>query len=96
MSRKRKKYRETLVKHSDRRVHAFEELIDGCQVIKMYNWEQPMKERVSRLRHLESTSIWCMYLLQAINMCSGIASVPIIGSVTYACCLGHRKSVENI
>jgi ABC-type multidrug transport system fused ATPase/permease subunit len=60
-------YQKTIV-CSDKRIKAYSELLDGCQLIKMYNWEKLMEERVLNLRNDELSSIKLASHLRAINV----------------------------
>ncbi|CAF3726393.1 unnamed protein product [Rotaria sp. Silwood1] len=84
LGRQFSRYRERIVTYTDQRVHAFEELINGCQTIKMYNWEKYIETRVSRMRELELASIRRASLLRAVNMALFFAAMPLVGFSTYA------------
>ncbi|CAF3726406.1 unnamed protein product [Rotaria sp. Silwood1] len=76
--------REKIMTHTAQRLHAFKELIDGYQTIKMYNWEKHFETRVSRIRELELSAIRRASFLRAINMAIFFAVMPLVGFSTYA------------
>lgn len=83
-SRQFSRYRGITATHADSRLHSFEELINGCQVIKIYNWEKSLEERVLRMRELELASIRRASHVRALNMSLYFASVPLIGFALFA------------
>lgn len=83
-SRQFTRYNRTKSACADKRVHAFNEVISGCRVIKMYNWEKPMEENVLRLRKEEFRCIKKSSCLRAFNMAIFFAAVPLI-SLTAFC-----------
>ncbi|CAF4504957.1 unnamed protein product, partial [Rotaria sp. Silwood2] len=84
LGRQFSRYRDRIVTHTDKRVHAFEELINGCQTIKMHNWEKFIEMRASRMRELELASIRRASLLRAVNLALFFAAMPLVGFSTYA------------
>ena len=89
-------YRQSIVTYTDQRIHAFAELINGCQVIKLFNWEKYMKKRVSRIRQLELDGIRRISLLRALNMGLFFASVPLMGCCTYAGASFIRRPLKAV
>lgn len=77
------KYRKTTMTCADKRVQAVNELVNGCQIVKMYNWEKPMEERVKSLRQNELASILRASRLRAINMGLYFSSLPLISLATF-------------
>ncbi|UJR19499.1 hypothetical protein I4U23_022628 [Adineta vaga] len=51
------KYRKGTMSYTDKRVQTINELVNGCQIIKMYNWEKAMEQRVCETRRLELSNI---------------------------------------
>jgi ATP-binding cassette subfamily C (CFTR/MRP) protein 4 len=76
-------YRKTTMACVDKRVQAVNELVNGCQIVKMYNWEKPMEERVKKLRENELASILRASRLRAINMGLYFSSLPLISLATF-------------
>ena len=76
-------YRHKTMKCADKRVQAINELVNGCQLVKMYNWERPMEERVHELRRKELASILQASRLRAINMGLYFSSLPLIALTTF-------------
>ena len=83
---------------ADKRVHAFNELIHGYHIVKLYNWEEPMKERVLRLRQSEFDSIRRASRLRATNTGLFFASVPLMALGTFgsAWLMGSPLTVADI
>jgi ATP-binding cassette subfamily C (CFTR/MRP) protein 4 len=76
-------YRKTTMLCADKRVQAVNELVNGCQIVKMYNWEKPMEQRVQNLRQNELASIIRASRLRAINMGLYFSSLPLISLATF-------------
>ncbi|CAF3726496.1 unnamed protein product [Rotaria sp. Silwood1] len=70
--------------YTSQRLQAFEELTDGCQTIKMNNWEKYIEMRISRIRELELSAIRRASVLRAINLTIFFAVMPLIGFSAYA------------
>ncbi len=77
------RYRITTMTCADKRVQAINELVNGCQIVKMYNWEKPMEERIKTLRQNELSSILRASRLRAINMGLYFSSLPLISLATF-------------
>ncbi|KAJ8304060.1 hypothetical protein KUTeg_017643 [Tegillarca granosa] len=60
---------------SDKRIHMMNEIIAGMRVIKMYCWEKPFSDLISKLRRDEIIEIWKATMAKAINI-SIYLSVP--------------------
>ena len=86
-------YRHKTMKCADKRVQAINELVNGCQLVKMYNWERPMEERVHELRRKELASILQASRLRAINMGLYFSSLPLIALTTFG---GHWLMGHNL
>ena len=82
-SRRFSQYRKTTMEYTDKRVHMFNELVNGCHIIKMYNWEKAMEQRVKETRHKELVSIFNASHLRALNMGLSFASLPLISLATF-------------
>ena len=92
------RYRKTTMLYTDKRVQTFNELVNGCQIIKMYNWEKAMEERVRETRKYELLSIYKASCLRAINMALSFATLPLIALATFggSWLMGHPLVPENI
>lgn len=77
------KYRKNTMIYADKRVQAINELVNGCQIVKMYNWEKPIEQRVKNLRQDEFASILRTSRLRAINMGLYFSSLPLISLATF-------------
>ena len=76
---------------TDERIHRFYELITGCQIVKMFNWQKPFEERVNESREKEFRNIQCTGHLRAFNLTLFFASIPIISLAVFGTMwfLGH-------
>ncbi|CAF1681141.1 unnamed protein product, partial [Adineta ricciae] len=77
------RYRKTTMACADKRVQAVNELVNGAQIVKMYNWEKSMEQRVMNLRQNELASILRASRLRAINMGLYFSSLPLISLATF-------------
>ncbi|CAF1302261.1 unnamed protein product [Adineta steineri] len=81
--RKFSKYRRRTMACADKRVQAVNELVNGCQIVKMYNWEKSMEQRITNLRQNELASIRRASRLRAVNMGLYFSSLPLISLATF-------------
>jgi len=77
------RYRKKTMACTDKRVQAVNELINGSQIVKMYNWEKPIGLRVQKLRQDELASIRRASRLRAVNMAFYFSSQALISLATY-------------
>ncbi|CAF1496699.1 unnamed protein product [Adineta ricciae] len=82
-SRQFSRYRKTTMSCTDRRVQTINELINGCQIIKMYNWEKVMEQRVRETRRHELSGIYKASCLRALNTALAFTTLPLISLATF-------------
>ncbi|CAF1379373.1 unnamed protein product [Rotaria sordida] len=82
-SRQFSRYRKDTMACTDKRVQAINELINGCQIIKMYNWEKAMERRVRETRRHELSNIYKASILRALNIGLSFAALPLISLATF-------------
>lgn len=82
-SRQFSRYRNITMASTDKRVQTIHELVNGCQIIKMYNWEKAMERRVREARRRELSNITNVSWLRAINVAIAFASLPLIALATF-------------
>ena len=82
-SRQFSRYRKTTMACTDKRVQTINELVNGCQIIKMYNWEKAMEQRVRETRRRELSNIFKASCLRALNIALSFASLPLISLATF-------------
>jgi ABC-type multidrug transport system fused ATPase/permease subunit len=82
-SRKFHKYREITASYSDKRIHAYNEFIHGCHIIKMYGWEKLMEDRIYKMRQNELASIRSAFRLRALNQVQFFISTPFFALVAF-------------
>ncbi|CAF3273130.1 unnamed protein product [Rotaria sp. Silwood2] len=97
-SRQFSRYRKTTMACTDRRVQTINELINGCQIIKMYNWEKAMEQRVREIRRRELSNIYKASCLRAFNTALSFATLPLISLATFggSWLMGRNLLPENI
>ncbi|CAF3150151.1 unnamed protein product [Rotaria sp. Silwood2] len=76
-------YRKVTMACTDKRVQTINELVHGCQIIKMYNWEKAMEQLVRDTRRSELQSIFRSSRLRALNIGISFASLPLIALATF-------------
>jgi ABC-type transport system involved in cytochrome bd biosynthesis fused ATPase/permease subunit len=69
-SRQFSRYRKATMACTDKRVQTINELVNGCEIIKMYNWEKAMEQRVRETRRRELSNIYKASCLRALKRCS--------------------------
>lgn len=84
-------YQRTII-DSDKRIKAYTEILDGCQTIKVNNWEKPMEERMLNLRKAERESIRAANYLRAINISIFFLSPCLMSLAAFVgmWCLGYK------
>jgi ATP-binding cassette subfamily C (CFTR/MRP) protein 4 len=82
-SRQFSRYRKATMTCTDKRVQTINELINGCQIIKMYNWEKAMEQRVRETRRRELSNIYKATCLRALNTAVSFAALPLISLATF-------------
>ncbi|CAF4686899.1 unnamed protein product [Rotaria sp. Silwood1] len=89
-SRQFGQYRKETMKYTDKRVQTINELVNGCQIIKMYNWEKAMEQRVRETRRFgvkgaigAGKSTLLAAILGEINLISGKLQL-YVDSISYA------------
>ncbi|CAF3345421.1 unnamed protein product [Rotaria sp. Silwood2] len=97
-SRQFSRYRKTTMACTDKRVQTINELVSGCQIIKMYNWEKAMEQRVRETRRRELSNIYRASCLRALNTALSFATLPLISLATFggSWLLGRTLLSENI
>ena len=81
LSRKLGEYHSITASRSDKRVHAFNEFVHGCHIIKMYNWDKLVENQINELRQNELASIKRASYLRAIILTQSFLSTPLVGFV---------------
>ena len=76
-------YRKITAFFSDKRIQVFSECIHGIHVVKMYNWEKLIDDRITQLRKKELTSVRRTSRLRAFNMTQYFASTSLFSLVTF-------------
>ncbi|CAF0916789.1 unnamed protein product [Rotaria sordida] len=77
------RFRKATMTYTDKRVQTINEIVNGCQIIKMYNWEKAMEERVRETRRHELFHIYKSSLLRALNIGLGFAGLTLISLATF-------------
>ncbi|CAF3829045.1 unnamed protein product [Rotaria sp. Silwood1] len=97
-SRQFGQYRKETMKYTDKRVQTINELVNGCQIIKMYNWEKAMEQRVRETRRCELSHIFKSSCLRALNTALSFSTVPLISLATFggSWLMGRTLLPENI
>eukprot|EP01041_Mallomonas_annulata_P013731 gene13731-29202_t len=61
------KTRRQLVQFTDERVKVMNKTLQGIRVVKLYAWEQPIRDRIDSIRHSEAVKITTFQLLKLIT-----------------------------
>ena len=91
-------YRKTTMACTDKRLQTINELVNGCQILKMYNWEKAMEQRVRETRQRELSNINKTSCLRALNTALSFATLPLICLATFggSWLMGRRLLPEDI
>ena len=87
-----------VAKCTDKRLQVLRELLLGCHIMKMFNWEDPMIKQVQAMRQDESKGISMASHIRAFNMSLFFALLPTITLVTVGSSwlLGHPLTSIDI
>jgi ATP-binding cassette subfamily C (CFTR/MRP) protein 4 len=77
------KYNAMKVSCSNKRIHAFNEFIHGCYIVKMYNWEKSMEDRITQMRRDELVALKRVYTLKNINTIYSFILSPLLALTTF-------------
>ena len=97
-SRKFGTYRKSTVQWTDTRVKVINEILVGCQIVKMYRWEEALEAVVYNARENEFKSIRKASRIRAINMGIFFSSLSLISLATFggSWLMGQTLSSVNI
>ena len=97
-SRQFSRYRRATMQCTDKRVQTINELVNGCQIMKMYNWEKAMEQRVYETRRRELSTIYKASCLRAINTALSFATLSLISLATFggSWLMGRTLLTENV
>ena len=92
------RYRKATMTFTDKRVQAINELVNGCQIIKMYNWEKAMEQRVLEIREQELSNVRKASSLRALNVAISFTAIPLVSLATFggSWLMGQTLLAENI
>ncbi|CAF1087818.1 unnamed protein product [Didymodactylos carnosus] len=71
-SRKFASFRSNTAQWTDKRVKVVNEIVTGCQIVKMYGWEKPLEDVVHNTRETEFKSIRRASRIRACNLAKRI------------------------
>ncbi|CAF1122210.1 unnamed protein product [Adineta steineri] len=91
-------YRKSAVEWADKRVKVINEILVGCEIVKMYRWEEALENIVCNARKNELKGIRKASFIRAINMGIFFASLPLISLATFggSWLMGQVLSSANI
>ncbi|CAF1231508.1 unnamed protein product [Adineta ricciae] len=92
------KNRKNTVEWSDKRIKIINEILVGCQIVKMYQWEEALENVVYNARQNEFKSIRNASRIRAINMGISFAALPLISLALFfgSWLMGQVLSPANI
>ncbi|CAF4366960.1 unnamed protein product, partial [Rotaria sordida] len=95
--RKFRQCREITAVCSDKRIQSYCEFIYGCHAVKMYNWEEPMENRIVQMRKNELESIRHTSRFRAFNGTQYFISAQLLSLATFgsAWLLGYPLTIAN-
>ncbi|CAF0933395.1 unnamed protein product [Rotaria sordida] len=97
-SKKFRTYRKNTMQWTDERVKITNEILVGCQIVKMYRWEEALETVVHNTRKKEFQSIRKANRIRAINMAIYFSSLSLISLATFggSWLMGQTLSSANI
>ncbi|CAF1191662.1 unnamed protein product [Rotaria sp. Silwood1] len=82
-SKKFAAFRKETIQWTDKRVKVINEILVGCQIVKMYRWEEALEDLVYNTRKNELISIQKASRLRAINTGMYFSSISLISLATF-------------
>ncbi|CAF0877952.1 unnamed protein product [Adineta steineri] len=97
-SRQFSRYRKDTMVCTDKRVQTINEIVNGCQIIKMYNWEKAVEQRVLETRQQELSNVRKASSVRALNIAISFVTIPLIALATFggSWLMGHTLLAGNI
>ena len=91
-------YRKNTVRWTDERVKITNEILVGCQIVKMYRWEEALEAVVQNARQNEVKSIRQASRIRAMNTAIFFSSLSLISLATFggSWLMGQTFSSANI
>ncbi|CAF1074562.1 unnamed protein product [Didymodactylos carnosus] len=91
-------YRKNTLAWADKRIKTVNEILIGCQVVKMYNWEKSLENAVHKQRNEELSSVRQASRIRAINMGLFFSSLSLISLATFggSWLMGHSLKPAQI
>eukprot|EP00758_Cryptobia_borreli_P010254 Tbor_TRINITY_DN5555_c2_g1::TRINITY_DN5555_c2_g1_i2::g.13278::m.13278/K05665/ABCC1; ATP-binding cassette, subfamily C (CFTR/MRP), member 1 len=98
LMRKLTKYRDKIVKESDRRMGAINEALQGIRICKFMGWESRFNNLIDEIRSSEVSVLRSSYFLRAIVMfiAQALPAISIFGTFALAYAFDGTVAVENI
>ena len=75
--------RRNTVQWIDKRVKVINEILVGCQIVKMYRWEEALEDVVRNARKNEFKSIRIANRIRTISLAISFSLLPLISLVTF-------------
>jgi ATP-binding cassette subfamily C (CFTR/MRP) protein 4 len=97
-SRQFSRYKKAIMACTDKRVQTISEIVNGCQIIKMYNWEKAVEQRVLETRQQELSNVRRANSLRALNVAISFVTLPLVSLATFggSWLMGRTLLPENI
>lgn len=89
------RFRGKMVEHTDQRVRLLSELLSAADIVKLYNWEEPLENAVALARAKEYEYIMAAGLLRALNFGIFYAGSVITPAVTFIGFVLMGGSLQN-
>jgi ATP-binding cassette subfamily C (CFTR/MRP) protein 4 len=91
-------YRKNTMQWTDERIKMINEILVGCQIVKMYRWEEALETIVHHTRKKEFKSIKKANRIRAINMAIYFSSLSLVSLATFggSWLMGQKLSSENV
>jgi ABC-type multidrug transport system fused ATPase/permease subunit len=91
-------YKRNIIQWTDKRLKVINEILNGCQIVKMYRWEESLENIVHNIRKHEFNSIRKASRIRAINFGCFFSTLPLISLATFAgsWLINQNLSPENI
>ncbi|CAF4086554.1 unnamed protein product [Rotaria sp. Silwood2] len=96
-SQKFSQYHQKIIVCTDKRLQSFSEFIRGCHIVKFYNWQKPLEDRIIKMRENEFINIRYASHFRAFNSSLFYLSGSLFAFFTFgsAWLLGYPLSIEN-
>eukprot|EP00039_Didymoeca_costata_P003406 m.67460 g.67460 ORF g.67460 m.67460 type:complete len:1335 (+) comp11890_c0_seq2:239-4243(+) len=93
LGRKVGSIKRSMLPKTSARTELFSQILQGIQVVKLYDWEVPFSESLHKLRDDELEDTWRLQMIRAITRAILFVSPSLVPAVTIVCYVGFGNDL---